>query len=189
MEPNQGGNYWQGKDTPETQDSNSFDDPSYSQIDDTQPLEAIEWEASEYIDHDRDTLWFVGFIAITVVLILFSLFLAKNYFFTVLVIVMAVALLIYTKRPPQVVHYSLNEDGLMIGQKFYSFDSFRAFGILEDGALFSVRLLPVARFGQETTVYFSEEQGEKIVDILGSYLPMEELHLDLIDRLLRRLRL
>jgi hypothetical protein len=38
------------------------------------------------------------------------------------------------------------------------------------------------------SMYFAEEDGEKIVDILGARLPMEELHLDAIDRLMRRLR-
>jgi hypothetical protein len=38
-------------------------------------------------------------------------------------------------------------------------------------------------------VYFPEEAGEKIVDILGQRLPMETLKLDMIDILVRKLRL
>ena len=185
MEPTKEGSYWQGSEVDESNDS-----PAEEVASEELPLfEPISWEASEYIDHQRDGVWFLAFGAITLSLIGFSVFVMHNYFFTALVAVMAVALFIYTKRPPRLVRYTLSERGLHIGQVFHSFNEYRSFGLIEDGALYAIKLLPTARFGQDTMVYFAAEQGEEIVDIFGSFLPMEELQLDAVDQLLRRLRL
>ncbi len=199
MQPGQAGNYWRGNEeeepssvpapqsakpqTPVPQSDEEADDGQFPL------LEPVNWDASEYVHHERDGAWFAAFIAITVLLIAISLFIVQNYFFTILIVVMAIALIVYARRPPRTLHYSLTEQGLNIGQQFHFFNEFRAFGIVEDGALYSVRLLPTARFGQALTVYFAENDGERIVDILGAYLPMEDLKLDLVDVILRRLRL
>lgn len=202
MQPSDGGNYWRGD---EEKDGTSLpepqpvpdaplpppDEPEPEEDEDEQdePFDPVSWDASEYIHHERDGLWFMGFIVVTLGLMALSIFVIKNYFFTALILVMAVALFLYARRPPHVLHYTLSAQGLNIGQKFHFFNEFRAFGIVQDGALFSVKLLPTARFGQELTVYFAENDGENIVDILGAYLPMEDLKLDLVDAMLRRLRL
>jgi hypothetical protein len=202
MQPDQGGNYWRGDEEeapapPSTPQAAPAPEPQpidppldEGELDDQDPLiEPVSWDASEYIHHDRDGMWFIGFSIVTLLLVALSIFLLSNYFFTALIVTMAIALFIYARRPPRVEHYTLNSEGLGIGQKFYSFNQFRAFGVVEDGALYSVRLLPTARFGQALTIYFAENDGERIVDILGAYLPMENLRLDLLDVLLRRLRL
>jgi len=50
-------------------------------------------------------------------------------------------------------------------------------------------LIPTKRFAPGVSVYFPDDAGEKIVDILGQRLPMEELKLDVIDIVVRKLRL
>jgi hypothetical protein len=39
------------------------------------------------------------------------------------------------------------------------------------------------------TVYFPEAEGEQIVDFFGERLPMEEVKLDFLDKLVRWLRI
>lgn len=192
MQPSEGNNYW----NPETDEAQNFAAQEAPEVyenetpyDEMPLLEPISWEASEYIHHDRNILWFVSFIVITILLLLLSIFVVKNYFFTALIVVMAVALGVYTQRPPRVIKYTISKEGLQIGNKTHLFSEYRAFGIIQDGGIFAAKLLPTARFGQEITLYFTENEGEKIVDLLGAFLPMEDLHLDVIDTLLRRLRL
>jgi hypothetical protein len=50
-------------------------------------------------------------------------------------------------------------------------------------------LIPTKRFAPGVSVYFPTEVGEQIVDILGQRLPMENLKLDLVDVVVRKLRL
>jgi hypothetical protein len=175
-------NYWPHQ---ETNNFQSGDTPDQS----FQPSsEAISWQANETINHNRDVMWFIVAGVVTLVLVVVSLLLSL-WSFTALIIVMFIALMVYVKRPPRLLTYSLDDTGLRIGDELHSFEKFRSFGLLHDGQHFSVMMLPIKRFGQSVNVYFDEANGEKIVDILGAFLPMEDVHLDFIDNILRRLRL
>lgn len=182
MQPSNGQNLWQ----PQESEVQTAPQPSVEQQ--TSQLDTVSWEASESIHHERDGMWFVGFIVIFLSLIGVSIWL-QQWTFTVLLAVMAVALVVYIKRPPRVLRYNLTDTGLQVGEQFYNFSNFRSFGVLQEGNIFSVMLVPTKRFGQGLTVYFAENDGEKIVDILGTHLPMEDLHIDILDTILRRLRL
>jgi len=152
--------------------------------------EPVHWSAAEYIDNKRGGLWFVAFALVVVVLIAVDLFLFKSYTFSVLVVVMAVALVVLMVRPSRVIDYTLSGDqGLYIGEKLYHFSEFKAFGIISEDGHHSIMLIPVKRFALALSVYFPEEVGEKIVDIFGARLPMRDLKLDVIDVIVRKLRL
>jgi hypothetical protein len=153
-------------------------------------LEPVHWNASEYIHGDKNKLWFVIFAIVVVGFITTDLLWMKSYTFSILVVVMAVALIIYSRRPPQTVDYTLSAgQGLYIGDRLYHFNEFKAFGLIRDGEHNSIMLIPVKRFSPGVSVYFPEEVGEKIVDILGARLPMENLKLDVVDVIVRKLRL
>lgn len=191
MDPETKQNYWQPQEG-DAQDAPPPQAEPQAPATPQQPLEPpdenVSWEASESIHHERDGLWFVGFIVIVIMLIGLSVWL-QQWTFTALIVIMAASLIVYTRRPPRTLRYSISHNGLHVGQQFYDFDEFRSFGILQEGDLFSVMLMPTKRFGQAMTIYFGENDGEIIVDILGAYLPMEDLQLDFMDGLLRRLRL
>ena len=61
--------------------------------------------------------------------------------------------------------------------------------MLEDGGSFAIVLTPRKRFSPRVTVYFPQENGEAIVDAFGARLPMEEVKLDLLDKIVRALRI
>lgn len=150
----------------------------------------VNWQAQEYVDVDRGPVWYVIFAAITLVFIAVDVFLIKSWTFSALVIVMAVSLFVYTRRPARTISYSLSaKQGLYIGEKLYSFSDFRAFGLINDNGSHSIMMLPRKRFSAGVSVYFPEDVGEQVVDIIGQQLPMEEVKLDSIDVLIRKLRL
>lgn len=148
----------------------------------------LSWEASEYIHHDKSLTWFAGFAVIMLVLLAVAYFFTHAWTFVILVVVMAVAMGVIATRPPRTLHYTLTDAGIQIEQSFYAYGDFRSFGIIADGTLYSIMLIPTKRFMPAVNIYFSEQDGEKIVDVVGARLPMEEIHLDSIDRLMRRLR-
>ena len=153
---------------------------------DAQP---VRWQAQEYIQHDKGMLWFVAFAAAFIALLAIAIFLIKSITFIILVPVMAISLFVYVNRPPRVLDYTLSRKGLHINDILYPFSDFKGFGVVHDGKEFSVLLLPVKRFKPGVSVYFPEESGVAIVDMLGVRLPMQELHLDIVDRIIRKLRI
>jgi hypothetical protein len=191
-------NYWkQDADQSESVDLTDTASDESGEIESTQSDETasssefhVNWTAHEYIDTDRSSLWYVGFIIVALAFIALDIFILKSYTFSAAIIVMAVTLLIYSRRPPREIQYTLSADqGLFIGEQLYHFNDFKAFGIIRDGEHQSIMLIPTKRFSMGVSVYFPEEEGEKIVDILGKRLPIKQLKLDLIDSLVRRLRL
>ena len=177
-------NYWE---EPEADSSEPVRQPSKQPKGSNTP---VTWTAQEYVHMDKSPIWFVLFVVIVLGLIAIDLFVLKSYTFSALVIVMAVAVVIYTRRPPRTLTYALStQQGLYVSERLYHFDDFKAFGLIKDGEHNSIMLIPRKRFAPGVSVYFPDEVGERVVDILGQQLPMENLKLDVIDVVVRKLRL
>jgi len=152
--------------------------------------EPIHWTAAEYIDNEKNALWFVGFSIVILCLISIDIFFLKSYTFSALVIVMALAVIVFSRRPARLIEYTLSgNQGLYIGEKLYHFSEFKSFGIVSDRNQHSIILIPTKRFSPSISVYFPDKSGEAIVDIFGARLPMENLKLDAVDVIIRKLRL
>ncbi len=150
----------------------------------------IIWTAQEYVHATRGVWWYVVFTLVVIGLVAVDIVLLRSWTFSVLVVVMAAALFVYFRRPPRDIQYSLSgRQGLYIGERLYHLSDFRAFGVVEDEGRHSIMLIPTKRFAPAVSVYFPEEVGERIVDILGQRLPMEAMKLDAIDVMVRKLRL
>ena len=174
------------------------DDHSEEQYPDdaTQPSPApfeqqpVTWTADEYIHIEKGGMWYVVFAVVVLGLAAIGYFLMASITFSILVVVMAVAVIVFAKRPPRTIQYTLSgKQGLYVGEHLYSFSDFKSFGLIRDGQHNSIMLIPVKRFALAVTVYFPQEAGEEIVDILGARLPMEKLKLDMVDIIVRQLRL
>lgn len=148
----------------------------------------VTWEGQEYVTHEKNGGWYVGLVAVGLLLVAASIWL-KWWSFTVLVVVSVVALIVYAVRPPRKISYSLSAKGLDEGQRHYNFEDFKSFGVLQDGKRFAIVLRPRKRFSPSVTVYFPEAQGEQIVDMFGLRLPMEEVQLDFLDKIVKFLRI
>ncbi len=205
MKPDQQSNYWQhdpeqdqAVKEPELYTPTPFEpeqDPTPAETQPNTPpltesVDPVHWTANEYIHLEKNGWWFVLFTLVVFALIAIDLFVLKSYSFSVVVIVMAVAVIVYSRRPPRALDYTLSgAQGLYVGERLYHFNEFKSFGLIKDGDHHSIMLIPTKRFSPGVSVYFPEEVGEQIVDILGARLPMESLKLDIIDVVVRKLRL
>lgn len=150
--------------------------------------QSVQWEAEEYIQTDKNIGWYIGLILVGLALVAISILL-RWWTFTVLVVVAVIALVVYSVRPPRKVHYQLDDAGLLEGDKLYKYEDFKSFGLLMDGSHFAIVLTPHKRFSPAVTIYFPENQGEMIVDAFGAHLPMAEVKLDFLDKLIKFLRI
>lgn len=151
---------------------------------------AVTWEAADYIHHEKTGSWFAAYALVVLALAAFVLFVLKDFVVLILLITMAIALFIFARRPARIVRYSLTPRGIHIGQEFHALTEYRSFGVIRDGDFYAIMLMPLKRFAPTTFVYFSTEvEGEQIVDLLGTVLPMESAKLDWIDVIIRKIRL
>lgn len=150
----------------------------------------VQWESQEYISADKNPIWYVGLAVFVVGAIVLDWFVLKTFFtVSALAIVIAVVLIVMHVRPARMIRYTLDDEGLRVDEQMYPLSDYKSFGVLHDGKENSVHLIPVKRFKPSLQVYFPVEAGEAIVDSLGSKLPMEELHLDFVDRIVHIFRL
>jgi len=148
----------------------------------------VSWTASEFVDHEKNKGWFVGLAGITVVAAA-VIYLITNDTITVVVIVLAAGLFGATaKRKPRTLQYQLDSRGIHIANKSYSFDNFRSFSVLEEGAFSSIQLMPLKRFMPAISLYYPPESEDQVINTLGSYLPHEDRPRDPIDNLMRKVR-
>ncbi len=152
-------------------------------------MEPIKWQAAEHVEHSRDNMWFLWFGLVVVMLILIAIFLMNSWTFAILIPVMAVALIMYIRRPAIVHSYTVSSKGIYINEKLRPYQEFKSFGVVEDDLDHSIMLIPRRRFQPAVTVYVPEDLGEEIVDALAARLPMVPVRLDMIDRLLHILRI
>ena len=148
----------------------------------------IKWEAEEYVQHEKQGGWYAGLAVVAVVGAVVT-FLTGLWSFGVLIIVSALALVVYSIRPPRTLKYKLNSKGLTEGSKLYAFEDYRAFSVRQDGGHYAIILIPRKRFGTRVTVFFPQDKGEAIVDAFGGRLPMEETKLDFLDKVVKFLRI
>ena len=157
--------------------------------DDLSLKEPIAWTAPEGIKVHRELWWYIAFGVVLIGLMALAILVFKSPTFAILLPIMTVALFLLSEKTPQNINYAISPKGVYVGDKLYDFSEFRAFGITRENNQHSAILLPVKRFSPGLTLYFSEKEGEKIVDMLGARLPMQEIKPDALEKIIRMIKL
>ncbi len=149
--------------------------------------DAITWTASEFIDHQKSSNWYmlvgVAGVLISVVVWLFT----RDLFPAVAVLLGVLMLGYYSARKPREQAYMLDNHGITIGNRHFAYHEFRSFAVVPDGAFLSVELMPLKRFATYATIFFDPADEERILDRLAGHLPMEQRNSNLTDSFMRRI--
>lgn len=149
---------------------------------------SLTWTASEYLAHDKNSTWFISLGGGGIVIVALIYLITRDFVTITLVSGMVIIFGIFAARKPQILEYTLNYDGLQIGPKHYTFDSFKSFAVMDEGEVFSIMLLPLKRFMPTLSIYYDAKDENSIVDVLSGYLPVEQRTHDLTDQLMRKIR-
>lgn len=150
--------------------------------------QGVAWSASEFIAHQKSFGWYALLVVVAAAVAALVYLLTKDKISTGAVIFVAMILGITAARKPRTLRYELTDVGIGIGSKFYDYGQFRSFAIVDEGAFSSLVFMPLRRFMPLITVYYEPQDEDKIVGMLAERLPMEEHQLDLMERLMRRIR-
>ena len=148
----------------------------------------VSWTASEYIDHERNPSWYVVLLISTLIVAGLIYVLTKDYFATGTVLIVGAIVGSVAHWKPQQVEYQLSPEGLRVGDKFYSYSQFKTFSIIHEDQLSSLVFHPLKKLLPPISIFFDGDDEDKITDVVGEHLPLEERAPDRIDRLSRRLR-
>jgi hypothetical protein len=176
-EPAEGWQYQSGNLSP----MNNIQDPTSN----NQPnpaTESISWSASEFVHHEKPGSWYVYMSLAALVLAVGVYFATKEIFSVVVIILIAVAFGVFGAVKPKVLEYAVGPKGIQVGNKHFSYEEFRSFAVLVEGALPGIQLLPQKRLALAITMYCEPKNADKIIEILGEYLPLEHRDQDLMDK-------
>lgn len=162
--------------------------PEPGQASPSSDIAPINWTASEYIDHAKGPQWFVLFgfgLALIIIVVYLT---TKDIVAPILIGMAGLIFGSFAARQPQVLNYGLDNSGLTISQKHYSYTEFKSFSVMDEDVFRSILLAPLKRFMPPLSIYYDPKDEEAIIDTLADFLPMEQQEHDLTDRLMRRLR-
>jgi hypothetical protein len=148
----------------------------------------VTWTASEFVAHEKSAGWYGRLVIIAVVIAAFVYLLTRDPVSTVVVLVCAAALGVLGAKKPRQLQYRMDGSGITVGQKHYSYESFRSFSVAPEGAFSSIIFMPLKRFAPLTTIYFAPADESKIIGLLVDRLPFEEHKAAVIDSLMQRIR-
>ena len=150
--------------------------------------EVISWTASEFVAHQKTAGWY-GILTLIIAVAAGVIFLlTKDAISTGVVILVGVAFGVYAARQPRQLPYQLDSSGVTIGEKHYSYEAFRYFSVVPEGAFSSIVFMPLKRFAPLTTIYYAPQDEDRIIDLLTPILPLEDKKRDPVDRLMERIR-
>lgn len=158
------------------------------QLPQNNPSQDISWTASEYVSHDKTVSWFAlaGLVVVAIAGIIYLV--TREWISAVVVGVLGIAFAAFAARPPGVLDYALNNQGVHIGSHVYPYGMFRSFSVLQEGGVQSILLVPLQRFGLPITIYYDPADEERIIEVLGGHLPHENRNPSPIDNLMRKIR-
>ena len=149
---------------------------------------SVSWSASEFLQHEKSIIWYLSAVAAIGLFALVLYVLTKDAIGPFSVVVLGAILLVAAGRKPRTVQYTVDPNGIVVGNREYDFDDFQSFTIVKDDQLECIALFPQKRFAPEINMYFSPEDGQKIFDILSEFLPFEQREKDRIDKFLHKIK-
>jgi hypothetical protein len=151
-------------------------------------LAHVEWTASEYIAAPKSGGWF-GLLAISSVILAVVVFiLTRDILSTAVIGILGIIVGIFAARQPHTLTYSVDNQGLHIGEKFYPYETFKSFSVAKEQAISYISLSPLRRFMPPLTVHYSPDDEGRITQTLAEYLPYEDHKPDVVDSITRRIR-
>lgn len=89
----------------------------------------ISWEVPEYDKHDRAKSWYIKAGLIALLLVIYS-FLTANFLFAIIVIIVSLVVVLHDGQEPERVVFSISDDGIIIGSRFYDYDDISNFSVV-----------------------------------------------------------
>ncbi len=129
--------------------------------------------------------WYVLVSLFFLTLILISYFLLRSWSSILLFLIAYLALIFYTKRPREKIHFMINKTTVTIDDKEYQLGQYKSFYIKPNQSYYSIYLVPNKRFGTELLLQFKEQTGEKLVDFLNQHLLMEPYQETIVDQIIK----
>lgn len=148
---------------------------------------SFTWEASEFVHHDKPASWYAILLGITAAFAAgFALF--HQWLAIAVVVTGALALVVYSRKQPRTLNYTIDDHGVTVGHRFSDYSHFRSYSIEEEVSWKSIDLEPSKRFAQRLTLLADPENFPEIEPLLIHHLPRQDREPDPLEKLIRYIK-
>jgi hypothetical protein len=147
----------------------------------------VTWKEAEFVAHKKSFGWY-ALLGLAAIIVAAGVYFYDHDLISVIVIIVATIFLAsIANRQPRTLEYQVDDSGLRIGEKFYGYDNFRSFSIVDEGSVSGLVFQPLKRFMPMVTVYYPPKNEKAIMEVLGKHLPVDNHRPDSVDSLIRRI--
>ncbi|MBU6232049.1 MAG: hypothetical protein KGI45_00640 [Patescibacteria group bacterium] len=146
----------------------------------------IAWSAPEhlYTEKSPDWYWAVGIVTLALAVVSFIF---GDIITSIFILVAAVALVLHAARPPRNIYHEINDRGIIIHDRLYSFLELDSFWIPHQGLPPKIILKSRRLFMPYIVIFIDEVDPEDVRAVLLRYIAETEHHEPLLKHLLERL--
>jgi len=145
----------------------------------------LEWKALEYEKTEHGPYWFMGTGAVATILIVVGI-LARSYFFIAFVAIAYIVMILYAKREPRELTFSITSEGVQTGRTFHGFSDIKSFWVFdkEEGEkYFSLEINKI--LSPFLQVPLDKVSPKEVKEMLNRFLPEKEHQESLIDQIIK----
>lgn len=151
--------------------------------------QALKWEASEYIHHEKSPQWMLAYFGVVALILGLTYLMIKDVVSVIVIALLATAVFVLANRKPKTLSYELTDTGITINGREYPYNSFRSFSVVQYDAVESLFLEPMQRYMPSLSIYVAPDQIDDVANVISQYIPNRIREPDLIDQVIHRLRL
>ncbi|MDP4000747.1 MAG: hypothetical protein Q8P83_00700 [bacterium] len=137
---------------------------------------SISWEALEFTDHKKSKGWYIGFILISVGLLVFAI-ISKSVITIITFALLIIVAYIFSNQRPREITYTISTTGITVGNVLYPFHSIKTFWVI-------YRPPAIKTLNFETTAYLNNQVSLELdkQDPIALKLFLEEYLIEDLDR-------
>lgn len=145
----------------------------------------ISWNAPEHfhVEKKQDWYWAVGIITLTLSAVAIIL---GNIITGIFIIVASVSLVLHASHPPRRVYHEINDRGILVHDRFYSFLSLESFWIPHDETPPRMILKSRKTLMPFIVILIDEVDPEEVREVMLKYIAETEHQEHFLHKLLER---
>ncbi len=141
------------------------------------------YQAREFEKYERNVTWYIGFSAIGILLVIFSIISQSPLMFISFILLFIIVLIVSSKNP-QTIQVDINKSGIIIDKKrIFRYQDIEAFGIFINGPIRYISLYLENGIMQYARVPLGTENPEEIADLLANFIVREDGRERIVDQL------
>lgn len=155
---------------------------------DTMADDAVEWVSTGDELQSRSSAWRMRMLLISAGAGAVIYLITRDFVSAGSVVFVGLLFGFLGARKPPALQYRLDNHGIIIGRKQYSYNDFRAFSVVEEAQAITINLVPLKRFLPVLSIFCDPKLHDEVVAKLGLHLPMELHKRDAFDSIISRVK-